>query len=149
LDFVHAWRNRAAIRTADVVWTHSESHGLGVAAVHALTRAGRRPAMLLQNVWLIDRWRRYPPPHRWLFTRLLRRADVLTFLSSQNRDIAASLFPGNRCVTVLYGIRAEDKRLPRRPVTLDGRGTRWCQFRSNATAPTASNHIPITGTSRT
>jgi glycosyltransferase involved in cell wall biosynthesis len=117
-DLLHAWRNRHAIRAADVVWTHSESHGLGVAAALWPLPRQRRPALILQNVWLIDRWARYPAAHRALFKRLLRRADVLTFLSPVNRDIAAELFAGVRCEFVHYGIRSDEKYTPRAP---DGR----------------------------
>jgi glycosyltransferase involved in cell wall biosynthesis len=114
-DLLHAWANRHAIRHADVVWAHSESHGLGVAAVLWPLSHRKRPALILQNVWLIDRWSRYPAAHRALFKRLLRRADVLTFLSTINRDIAATLFAGVRCEFVHYGIRSDDKYPPRVP----------------------------------
>jgi hypothetical protein len=114
-DLLHAWANRHAIRHADVVWTHSESHGLGVAAILWPLPRRKRPAMILQNVWLIDRWSQYPAVHRALFKRLLRRADVLTFLSTINRDIAATLFAGVRCEFIHYGIRNDDKYPPRVP----------------------------------
>ncbi len=111
-DAVHAWRNRRGIRDADVVWTHTESQSLAVAALLFFRRRPRRPALLLQNVWLIDRWSRYPRPHRWLFSKLLRTADVLTFHSSQNRDTAAVLLAPARCEVVRFGIRIDGMCAP-------------------------------------
>jgi glycosyltransferase involved in cell wall biosynthesis len=111
-DLVHAWRNRRGIREAEVVWTHTESQGLAVAALLVFRRRPRRPALLLQNVWLIDRWARYPPPHRWLFSRLLRTADVLTFHSVQNRETAERLLSPARCELVRFGIRIDEMTPP-------------------------------------
>lgn len=112
-DLVHAWRNRTAIRSADVVWTHTETQGLAVAALLFLRKRPVRPALILQNVWLIDRWPKYPPPHRWLFTKLLRTADALTFHSERNRAKAAELLSPARCDLVMFGIRSEEKVAPR------------------------------------
>ena len=108
-DLVHAWRHRRQILDADVVWTHTESQHLGVAAV--LTVGGRRrlrsPRLLAQSVWLFDRWDRLTPFHRALYRRLIRRADVLTVHSTVNLEDAKRLFPHSRAELVRFGICAD------------------------------------------
>ncbi len=116
-DLVHSWRNRRGIRSADVVWTHTENHSLGVSAVLGRVPAARRPATLMQSVWLIDRWPRTPRWRRALFRRLLSRVDLLTFHSRLNRDAAELMFPGVRCELVRFGIRVDEVMPPApRPV---------------------------------
>ncbi len=109
-DLIHAWRNRNALRQADVVWTHTESQSLAVSALIGLLGIVPRPKLILQSVWLIDRWQSQGPLRRWLWRRLLTKADVLTFHTSVNRNIATDLFNGRRCEVVLFGIRASEKR---------------------------------------
>nr|WP_295664527.1 glycosyltransferase [Polymorphobacter sp.] len=101
-DLVHAWRHRAAMARADVVWTHTESQFLGVAAV---LRPG--PVLLGQAVWLFDRWGRLDPLRRALFRRLIRRVDILTVLSDDNLAIARAVFPAKRIERVPFGIPSE------------------------------------------
>ncbi len=101
-DLVHAWRHRAAMAQADVVWTHTESQFLGVAWV-----LPPGPKLIGQAVWLYDRWARLDPLRRALFRRLIRRVDVLTTLSEDNLAIARSLFPGQRAEMIPFGIPAE------------------------------------------
>ena len=107
-DFLHAWRNRAALRAADVVWTHTESQHLAVSQVFALQRVprARQPKLLAQSVWLIDRWDRLSALRRAYYRRLIRRADVLTFHSRDNLAMAATRLPGTRRELVLFGINA-------------------------------------------
>ncbi len=107
-DLVHAWHNRAAMRAADVVWTHTESQFLGVAAV--VGRAG--PAVIGQSVWLFDRWKSLNLLHRALFRRLIRRVDVLTTLSPDNAAIARAAFPDKRVEFIPFGIPSEGRLAP-------------------------------------
>jgi glycosyltransferase involved in cell wall biosynthesis len=107
-DLVHAFRNRQQALAADVVWTHTESQHLALCAV--LLLFGRRrhtPKLLAQSVWLIDHWKEQPIWRRWLWRRLLRRADLLTFLSPENLAIARDMFPTHRCELVLFGIKPD------------------------------------------
>uniref|UniRef100_UPI0019816389 glycosyltransferase n=1 Tax=Burkholderia sp. Ac-20379 TaxID=2703900 RepID=UPI0019816389 len=110
-DLIHAWRNRDAIRVADVVWTHTESQYLAVAAVGLLI--GKRVRVIGQSVWLIDRWRALWWPHKLLFRRLIGRVDVLTFHSPDNLAIARRLFPAARTELVRFGIPSERRQAPR------------------------------------
>lgn len=110
-DFVHAWKQRHAMKRADIIWTHTESQFLSVAAVLLLTKA--RTRLLGQSVWLIDRWPQLPHFHRRLYRRLIRRVDVMTFLSPANQQIAAKLFPESDVRIVPFGIPSEQTTPPR------------------------------------
>jgi glycosyltransferase involved in cell wall biosynthesis len=109
-DLVHAWRNRAGIMAADVVWTHTESQHLAIALIFLLTgkrRGHGRPKMIGQSVWLFDSWQRYSPPRRWFFKLLLRQSDLLTVLSLENLRLLRSIVPEVRSELVLYGVKAD------------------------------------------
>lgn len=114
-DFVHAWRNREAFFAADVVWTHTESLSLSAALLCRLYPRRPAPHLILQSVWLCDRWDRLSPPKRWLYRWLLAEADVLTFLSPLNLAKARKIFAGQRCELVLFGISTARTQTPREP----------------------------------
>lgn len=106
-DLLHAWRNRQAMREADVVWTHTESQSLAVSAILKLHGAGHRPRTVLQSVWLVDRWPKTHPLRRAFYRWLLREGDVLTFLSVANAAEARQIFPGSRIERIHFGIAAD------------------------------------------
>ena len=107
-DFVQAWRNRAGILSADVVWTHTEAQALAVLLLYRLTPRRSHPPLIAQSVWLMDRWP-HEPAWRKLFMRsLLSRADMLTFLSPENLAQARTVFPGQRMEWIAFGIRADE-----------------------------------------
>jgi glycosyltransferase involved in cell wall biosynthesis len=113
-DFIHAWRNRRAILQSDVIWTHTEQEHLAVAAVllmHA-KKGGSRPLLLAQSVWLLDRWPGYGALRRAFYQRLLKRADLLTTLASENAALCGEYF-GREARHVLYGLNTND--FPLRP----------------------------------
>ncbi|HEY1611779.1 MAG TPA: glycosyltransferase [Paraburkholderia sp.] len=109
-DLVHAWRNRAAIRDADIVWTHTESQFLGVAMAGVLLR--KRVRIIGQSVWLMDSWGAMMPPKKALFRWLISRVDVLTFHSPENYARAKALFRGANIKLVKFGIPAETRKIP-------------------------------------
>ena len=109
-DYLHALRQGEALATADVVWTHTESQYLAVAA--ALIGKARRPKLLGQSVWLFDRWRKLDPLRRALYRRLIAKVDMLTFHSEENLAIARALFPDKRVELVRYGIASEISTAP-------------------------------------
>lgn len=86
-DFVHVWRNRAILRTVDVVWTHTEREHLAVAL---LKRLGRHYdfASVAQSVWLWDNWSDHSRVRRAFYASLLRTHDVEVLLSRLNRDVS-------------------------------------------------------------
>jgi glycosyltransferase involved in cell wall biosynthesis len=114
-DLIHAWRNRERIKAADVVWTHTELEHLAVLLLFRLGLAReRRPRLIAQSVWLFGRWSEFWPPKRWLYRRLLRRADLLTVQCKDNLAAARRLLPDARMQVVPYGIDL-DKMVPARP----------------------------------
>lgn len=114
-DLLHAWRNRAAFFAADVVWTHTENQSLAACMLCRLFPRRPAPRLILQSVWLCDRWDNLSPPRRWWYRTLLKKADILTFLSPLNLARARQLFPQQRCELVLFGIAATSMTSPRAP----------------------------------
>jgi glycosyltransferase involved in cell wall biosynthesis len=66
-----------------------------------------RPKLIAQSVWLFDQWYKFPVLKRWLLSKLMRQADILTVLSSENLAVAKRLFPEVRSELVLFGITAD------------------------------------------
>lgn len=110
-DFVHAWRQRHAFERADVIWTHTESQYLAVAAVALIT--GMKTRIIGQSVWLFDHWDQLSWVKRRLYALLINRVDVLTFLSPANLRMARARFPKADARFVPFGIPTEHKVEPR------------------------------------
>lgn len=113
-DFLHAWRNRAAILRSEVVWTHTESQFLAVCLTFILSGKARneRPKIIGQSVWMMDGWQALSWPRRRLWRALIQHVDIMTFLSPDNLAVADREFPGIRKSLVLFGINADVARLP-------------------------------------
>ncbi|WGS45624.1 glycosyltransferase family 4 protein [Burkholderia sp. JSH-S8] len=124
-DVVHAWRNRAALRNTDVIWTHTEQEHLAAALMLKLAGAqGKRPLLLAQSVWLYDKWAGYGWLRRWLYRKLLARADVLTTLARDNAELCRRYLKRD-AQFVLYGLNTQDfpigdpqQWLPNRPLRI-------------------------------
>lgn len=116
-DIIHAWRNRRGIRACDVVWTHTESQSLAVLLLLMLSRRADVPKVIAQCVWLFDRWPRMSAGRRWLYSRLLSQADIITVHSPANLGIAKTLFPKVASDLMLFGINTDTMLPPRRSVT--------------------------------
>lgn len=114
-DLIHAWRNRQAFFAADVVWTHTESLSLAAGMLCRFYSRLPTPKLILQSVWLVDRWDSFSQIKRSLYRALLSRADVLTFLSPLNADKARQIFPTQRCELVHFGITTDQKEPPQPP----------------------------------
>jgi glycosyltransferase involved in cell wall biosynthesis len=111
-DFIHAWRNRHEIFQADVVWTHTESQSLAILLLFKISRRTKAPKLIGQVVWLIDEWPRLSFARKKAYTWLLQKADILTFLSPLNADVASRLFPRTRVEFVKFGINMDYSMLP-------------------------------------
>ncbi len=110
-DLVHAWNNRVAMLDAAFLWTHTEREHLAACVLLYLTRRRRsRPRILAQSVWLMDKWDTMSAAKRWLYRRLLRIPDILTFLSPLNAEKAREIFPKLRVEVVAFGISLESYR---------------------------------------
>jgi glycosyltransferase involved in cell wall biosynthesis len=105
-DLVHAQRQSERLLAADIVWTHTESQFLAVAAM--LRGRPHRPKLIAQAVWLLDRWPRLTIPHRMLFRSLIESVDVLTTLSPANAEAARKLFPQTRVEVMPFGLTSTD-----------------------------------------
>ncbi|RQQ52771.1 glycosyltransferase family 4 protein [Burkholderia stagnalis] len=124
-DVVHAWRNRAALLNTDVIWTHTEQEHLAAAMLLKLAGAqGKRPLLLAQSVWLYDKWASYGWLRRWLYRKLLARADVLTTLARDNAELCRRYLQRD-AQFVLYGLNTQDfpigdprQWLPNRPLRI-------------------------------
>ncbi|GLK71875.1 glycosyltransferase [Ancylobacter dichloromethanicus] len=114
-DIVHPWRNREAFFNSNVVWTHTEYQGLAAVTLCLLFPRRRRPRLILQSVWLIDRWETLGPLRRRFFRYLLQRGDILSFHSPANTERARAVFPNSRCELILFGINADDPKPPADP----------------------------------
>jgi glycosyltransferase involved in cell wall biosynthesis len=123
VDIMHAWENRNGIFASDVVWTHTEIQYLAVLLLFRSLFWKRRPKLIAQSVWLFDRWQCLGAARRWILSRFVGKADILTFLSPENLKVARSLFPEVRCEFVAFGINADEipalkKEKAHRPVRI-------------------------------
>ena len=115
-DLFHALGNRAGLRWADVVWTHTEREHLAVLTVVRTLQRGSRPHVVAQTIWLWDGWATLSPPRRWLYRRLLGGAAVHTTLSPVNEALAKRALPAATVTHVPYGTL----RLPLLPPVMTG-----------------------------
>lgn len=110
-DFIHTWRNRAAMLRSDVIWTHTEQEWLSAALMLLLCgrKAGAHasPLLLAQSVWLIDKWPSYGILRSWLYRKLMTRADQLTTLASENAALCKRYFDRD-ARPLLYGLNTRD-----------------------------------------
>lgn len=109
-DLIHAFRQRQALLAADVVWTHTESQYLAIAALFVFSK--KRPKILGQSIWLFDQWDHLNPFHKLLYRYLIGSVDVLTFHSTENLAVARALFPDKRVLLVPFGIPSEQMIAP-------------------------------------
>jgi glycosyltransferase involved in cell wall biosynthesis len=109
-DLAHAQDNREALQRSEIVWTHTESQCLAVAAV--LGQRSVAPKIIGQVVWLMDQWPTMTWAHRALVSRLMKRISVLVTLSSENAELARRAFPSTRVEYIPFGIPAENQVLP-------------------------------------
>ena len=111
-DLVHVWRNRAGLRSADVVWTHTEREHLGVALILSFSRKPV-PKLIAQCVWLFDQWDRLSAAKRALYRHLLRVADIVTTQSPEDLKLAQAVMAGHPTECILSGGAIEWMKPPR------------------------------------
>jgi glycosyltransferase involved in cell wall biosynthesis len=103
-DLIHAWRNRAGLLGADVVWTHTEREHLAVLLLRRCLGRSKRLKIIAQCIWVFDRWPGLSRPKRALYSILLKHADVIITHSCDNRARARELFPSTRSELVQFGV---------------------------------------------
>lgn len=111
-DLVHAWRNRDGMRSATVVWTHTEREHLAAALLLSFSRHPP-PKLLAQCIWLFDTWERLSTPKRALYRYLLKYADIITTQSPEDFSLARAIFPNHPAACVLSGGAVEWMKPPR------------------------------------
>ncbi|MGE8332086.1 MAG: glycosyltransferase, partial [Paraburkholderia nemoris] len=91
--------------------THTEQEWLSAALM--LLLSGRKagadasPLLLAQSVWLLDKWPSYGILRSWLYRKLMKRADQLTTLATENAELCQRYF--NRdAKPLLYGLNTQD-----------------------------------------
>lgn len=107
-DLIHTLRNRDEMLRSDVIWTHTEQEWLSAALM--LLMNGKRdiqPLLLAQSVWLIDKWPNYGVLRRWLYRKLIGRADLLTTLARDNAELCREYF-GREATQLFYGLNTRD-----------------------------------------
>ena len=109
-DLLHAVHQGRSLLESDIVWTHTESQFLAVAAFVAFSK--KRPKILGQSIWLFDRWESLNFFHKFLYRYLIRYVDVLTVHSSDNLAVIKSVFPDKLAKLVLFGIPSEQMKVP-------------------------------------
>lgn len=102
-DAVHAWRNRAMLFAADVIWTHTEREHLAVALLQRFRLPAARRPVLAQSVWLWDAWPEYGAFRRSFIAWLLRSHPVEVVHSKVNREASRRSAPGRRVELLPFG----------------------------------------------
>jgi glycosyltransferase involved in cell wall biosynthesis len=69
--------------------------------------ADASPLLLAQSVWLLDKWPSYGIVRRWLYRKLMTRADQLTTLASENAALCKRYFDRD-AKPLLYGLNTRD-----------------------------------------
>lgn len=105
VDLWHAWRNRASIRGADIVWTLTEQEALALAA---LTRVGLLPrkTVIVGTVWMLHEWDQYGPLKHRLLRWLARTWSVLTVHAEPCLEIARQELPEVPSELLHFGVSA-------------------------------------------
>jgi glycosyltransferase involved in cell wall biosynthesis len=111
VDIIHAFANRGAIASADVIWTMLDPDALAVAALMALRVVPSRP-LVANVVWLADRWNSYNALQKSIYRVLLRRCQVVTAHSANSLPAIRELLPDGTVQLLYFGISTETFSLP-------------------------------------
>jgi glycosyltransferase involved in cell wall biosynthesis len=107
VDFLHAWHNRAAISSADIVWTMDELSHPSVGIVRSLMGNKSRPAIIGHSIALFDHLGGTSRLHRRYRLLLASKANVLTFNSRGTLALGQELFPNKPSELIYFGISEE------------------------------------------
>ncbi|MGO9428259.1 glycosyltransferase family protein [Rhodoblastus sp.] len=105
-DILHVLANWRRLRTADVVWTMTESEFLALRILERTSFSPKKP-LIGQVIWLISDWKSYSSIRRWFVTKLLRDTSVLTVHSKCNLPILKEVVPEGDVRLLLFGISIE------------------------------------------
>jgi glycosyltransferase involved in cell wall biosynthesis len=102
-DLVHAWRNRRAISTADVVHSHTEQQYLGAAFVLLVLRR-KRVTLVGQTIWFYEDTSIAGRVRRVIFRPLLNRVDLFVYNAWPNFVSGSSAVPGGQHRYIPFGV---------------------------------------------
>ena len=102
-DLFHVLRNWDLIRSADVIWTMTETEYLGVLFVTRALRADV-PKIVSQTIWLFNNWNGLSKPRQYFYRRLLSHAPIMTVHSQKYVDFAQKEFPSLNVRLMKFGV---------------------------------------------
>ena len=105
-DLIHALAHARTMFASkiDIIWTHTEREHLAVLLIRKFMPKARRTPVIAQSVWLLDHWPELGWLRRSFFKWLLADAEVLTFHSTSNANLARQLRLNSRIEVVPFGI---------------------------------------------
>lgn len=103
-DLVHALLNWRALRSAEVVYCHTEVEYLAAAAVLWPRTRRRRPLLVGQTIWLFRRFGALSRPRRLVYSILLRRVDLFVANARPNLDLGRAIAPRSSHRYVPFGV---------------------------------------------
>ncbi len=77
VDLWHAWRNRASVRGAQMIWTLTDAEGLALAVLMRIGLLPRRP-LIAGTVWMLHEWDQHGRVKRAVLRWSTRAWTVLT-----------------------------------------------------------------------
>lgn len=102
-DLVNSWRDRWAMRDADVIWTMLDGEILGVAALMKAGVLPRRP-VIGSTVWVVNDWAGYGPLRRSLYRYLLKEVACLFVHSEACLEPLRAIVPDVPVELLHFGI---------------------------------------------
>ncbi|WP_168200384.1 glycosyltransferase [Protaetiibacter larvae] len=150
-DLVHVLRNRGLIRSAQVVWAHTEREHLAVALLKLISRPPF-PVIIAQSVWLYDEWSSYGRLRRAAYRKLLSQLAAETLHTDEGVERARAIDASRVVVRLPFGssYSASTERDDHGGHDTEQRGARYVlsvgndRHRDWATLVTAARMLPAT-----
>ena len=105
-DVIHVYRNRRAVKDADVVWSMIEGEGFALALLMRLRLIPRRPT-IVNCIWIFDRWDHMLAVRRPFYRWLAKYIDRITVHSRGCLPVAERAFGPGRVTLMHFGIDAD------------------------------------------
>lgn len=106
LDVNHAWYNRKAINSADIVWTMLEQEALAVSLLMRLGALTSKP-IIGGTVWVINQWASLPRRKRLAFRYLMQKWAVIAVHTRTCLSVAVEIFDKGNPQFLAFGISAD------------------------------------------
>jgi glycosyltransferase involved in cell wall biosynthesis len=106
LDVNHAWHNRKAINSADIVWTMLEQEALAVSLLMRVGALKSKP-IIGGTVWVINQWASLPKQKRLAFRYLMQKWAVIAVHTRTCLSAAVKIFDKGNPQFLAFGISAD------------------------------------------